>query len=108
VLERAALQSERNPAELGVLARAYARAGRRAEALRILDELIRRRHDGYVAPAPFVHAYVGLDDHDKAFVWLERAFQEQSNISRYLRTHPTFDPLRTDQRFLNLLRRAGL
>lgn len=108
VLERATLQSDRNPAELGVLARAYARAGRRAEALRILDELIRRRREAYVAPAPFLHAYVGLDDHDQAFVWLERAFEEHANIIRYLRTHPAFDPLRHDQRFTNLLRRAGL
>ena len=108
VLERAALQSERNPAELGVLARAYARAGRRADALRILDELRRRRRDGYVSPAPLVHAYVGLDDHDQAFIWLERAFQEHANIIRYLRTHPAFDPLRNDQRFTSLVRRAGL
>jgi TolB-like protein/DNA-binding winged helix-turn-helix (wHTH) protein/Tfp pilus assembly protein PilF len=108
VLERAAVQSERNPAELGVLARAYARAGRRADALRIVDELIRRRRIGYVSPAPLVHAFVGLEDHDKAFVWLERAFQEHANIIRYLRTHPAFDPLRSDQRFSGLLRRAGL
>jgi tetratricopeptide (TPR) repeat protein len=108
VLERAAAQSERDPAELGVLARAYARAGRRADALRIVDELTRRWREGYVPPAPFVHAFVGLDDHEKAFVWLERAFQEHANLIRYLRTHPAFDPLRTDQRFSSLLRRAGL
>jgi tetratricopeptide (TPR) repeat protein len=108
VLERAVLQSERNPAELGVLARAYARAGRRADALRIVDELTQRRRDGYVSPAPLVHAYVGLEDYDKAFVWLERAFQEHANLIRYLQTHPAFDPLRSDRRFTLLLRRAGL
>jgi TolB-like protein/DNA-binding winged helix-turn-helix (wHTH) protein/Tfp pilus assembly protein PilF len=108
VLEQAALQSERNPAELGVLARAYARAGRRGDALRIVDELTRRRRGGYVSPAPLVHAYVGLEDHNKAFIWLERAFQEHANLIRYLRTHPAFDPLRSDQRFSSLLRRAGL
>jgi TolB-like protein/DNA-binding winged helix-turn-helix (wHTH) protein/Tfp pilus assembly protein PilF len=108
VLERAALQSERNPAELGVLARAYARAGRRADALRIVDELTRRRRDGYVSPSPLVHAYLGLENHDQAFVWLERAFQEHANLIRYLRTHPAFDSLRSDRRFTSLLRRAGL
>jgi tetratricopeptide (TPR) repeat protein len=108
VLERAAAQSDRNPAELGVLARAYAGGGRRADALRIVEELRRRGRDGYVSPAPVVHAYLGLHDYDQAFAWLERAFEEHANLIRYLRTHPAFDPLRSDPRFTSLLRRAGL
>lgn len=108
LLERAAAQSDNNPAELGILARAYARAGRRADAERIVNELTRRQRDGYVSPAPLVHAYIGLQDHEKAFLWLERAFSEHANLIRYLRTHPAFDPLRSDPRFTSLLRRAGL
>ena len=108
VLERSVAQFGRNPAELGVLARAYARAGRRADALRIVDELTQRLRDGYVSPAPLVHAFVALGDHNRAFVWLERAFQEHANVIRYLRTHPAFDTLRSDHRFADLVRRAGL
>jgi TolB-like protein/DNA-binding winged helix-turn-helix (wHTH) protein/Flp pilus assembly protein TadD len=108
VLERVALLSGRNPAHLGVLARAYARGGRRHEATKILDELFRMRRVRYVPSAVFVHAYIGLGDYDKAFLWLDRACREHSNIVQFLRTHPIYDPLRPDPRFANLLRRTGL
>lgn len=107
-LEHLAVLRNRNPAELGLLARAYGRAGRRSDALRIVDELQRRARVAYVPPAPFVHAYVGLDDRDRAFAALERAYQERSNIVQFLRTHPLYDPLRSDHRFTDLLRRVRL
>lgn len=108
VLERLVVRRNRNPAELGLLARAYGRAGRRSDAQRIVDELQQRQRAGYVPPAPFVHAYVGLDDRDRAFAALERAYDEGSNIVQFLRTHPLYDPLRNDPRFAELLRRVGL
>jgi TolB-like protein/Tfp pilus assembly protein PilF len=108
VLERLVLLWDRHPAALGVTARAYGRAGQRARALQVLDELKERERVGYVPPAPFVNAYVGLGDTDNALASLERAFQERSNIIQSLRTHPLYDPLRADPRFAELLRRAGL
>ena len=108
ILERAASVSNRSSAVLGVLVRAYARAGRRAEALRVLDELHRRRQAGYVPPAAFLNAYLGLGDTEEAFAWLERAAEERSNMTQYLKVHPYFDPLRTDPRFPAFLRRANL
>ena len=62
VLKRSAALSGRNPAVLGVLVRAYARAGQSTEALRVLGELTRRREAGYVPAAAFVNAYLGLED----------------------------------------------
>jgi pentatricopeptide repeat protein len=108
VLERAASVSNRSSAVLGVLVRAYARAGRRAEALRVLDELHRRRKAGYVPPAAFLNAYLGLGDKEEAFTWLGRAAEERSNMMQYLKVHPFFDPLRGDPRFAVFLRRANL
>ena len=108
VLEKALAGTGRNPAVMGVLVRAYAHAGRRKEALRLLDELKRRQQKGYVAAAAFVNAYLGLGDNEQAFVWLERAYQEQSNILGLLKVHPHFDPLRGDPRFADLVRRVGL
>jgi TolB-like protein/Tfp pilus assembly protein PilF len=108
VLERSGAHFGRVPAVLGVLCRAYARAGRREEAIRVLDELERHRRTGYVPPAAFVHAYVGVGDHEQAFIWLERAYQEHSNLIQFLTTHPMLDPLRNDPRFSDLVRRARL
>jgi TolB-like protein/DNA-binding winged helix-turn-helix (wHTH) protein/Flp pilus assembly protein TadD len=107
VLEKA-LGTDRHPAVMGVLVRAYAHAGRRREALRLVDELKRRQQTSYVAAAPFVNAYLGLGDNEQALVWLERAYQEQSNILQLIKVHPYFDPLRSDPRFVDLVHRVGL
>ncbi|MGA2137181.1 MAG: hypothetical protein ABSH50_33240, partial [Bryobacteraceae bacterium] len=80
----------------------------RTDALRLLAELQQRRKAGYVPAGAFVNAYLGLGDKEQAFVWLEQAFHEQSNILQFLKVHPFFDPLRADPRFTNLVRRAGL
>jgi TolB-like protein/DNA-binding winged helix-turn-helix (wHTH) protein/Tfp pilus assembly protein PilF len=108
VLEKALALSERNPAVIGVLVRAYAHAGRRTEALRLVDELKRRQQKGYVPTAAFVNAYLGLGDNEQAFAWLERAYKEHSMILQYIRVHPFFDPLRGDPRLADLVRRVGL
>lgn len=107
-LEKAATLSERSPDILGVLANAYAHAGRRAEALHVIEELKKRQKTGYVPAPAFVNAYLGLTDTELAFVWLERAYKEQSMLMQYLKVHPFFDPIRDDPRFKDLLRRVGL
>ena len=107
VLERA-LGPDRNPGVMGVLVRAYAHAGRREEGLRLLDELKRRQRTTYVPTAAFVNAYLGLGDNEQALAWLERAYQEQSNILQLIKVHPYFDPLRGDPRFVDLVHRVGL
>jgi TolB-like protein/Flp pilus assembly protein TadD len=107
VLEKA-LGPDRNPAVMGVLVRAYAHAGRREEGLRLLDELKRRQRTTYVPTAAFVNAYLGLGDNEQALAWLERAYQEQSNILQLIKVHPYFDPLRGDPRFVDLVHRVGL
>ena len=92
---------------LGVLVHTYAGAGRRADALRVLDELHRRRKAGYVPAGAFLNAYLGLGDTEEAFVWLGRAADERSNITQFLKVHPFFDPLRGGPRFAAFLRRAN-
>jgi TolB-like protein/DNA-binding winged helix-turn-helix (wHTH) protein/Flp pilus assembly protein TadD len=107
VLEKA-LGPDRNPAVMAVLVRAYAHAGHRREALRLVDELKRRQQTSYVAAASFVNAYLGLGDNEQALAWLERAYQEQSNMLQLIKVHPYFDPLRGDPRFVDLVHRVGL
>ena len=62
----------------------------------------------YVDPAMIAHSYALLADKDKAFGWLERAYAEKSGYLLYLKSDPAYDPLRSDPRYADLLRRMGL
>ncbi len=103
-----AVSLSRSPAATGILIRAYAHAGRRDDALRLLGELKRRKEAGYIPAGAFVNAYLGLGDNEHAFYWLERAYRERSNILQFLKSHPYFDPIRSDPRFIDLTQRVGL
>ena len=108
ILEKRASLMDRSPGGVEMLATAYARAGRRKEALSLVEELKLRRQKGYIPPGAFINPYLALGDYDEAFVWFERAYQEQSNILQFLKVHPFFDPVRNDPRFKDLLHRVGL
>ena len=89
----------------------YGRAitGRRAEAHRVLDELNELSKQKYVSPIWRVKIYASLVEKDKAFEWLEKAYEDHSIVSvGYIKTNPMFDPLRSDPRFADLLRRTNL
>jgi len=112
-LQKALIFTDREPLVLGALAHAHARAGQRAEALKIVSEL--RRLEGRVGPEDrnvprfsFVWAYAGLGDKEQAFAWLEKAYQERRDLMVALNIDPLVDPLRSDPRFQDLVRRVGL
>ena len=107
-LERAVSISDGSPGAIGVLARAYGHAGRRSEALRLINGLKRRRQKEYVPTAALVQAYVGLGDYDQAFTWFEQAYEEKSPIMQWLKVEPFPDAMRNDSRFEDLIRRVGL
>ena len=108
LFEKADSMTGHSPGSVQGLAMAYARAGRRTEAVRLIDELRQRQKTTYVPPAIFVYPYLELGDYDQAFAFLERAYREQANILMFLRVSPFFDPVRNDPRFKDLLRRVGL
>ena len=62
------------------------------------------------APSSFdlAEIYSQIGDKDKAFVWLERAFEERTYTMMYLKVAPNLDPLRSDPRFTAMLRKTGL
>ena len=108
VLEKTVSLMDRSPGSLEFLATAYAHAGRRREALRLINELKQRRKTSYVSADALVDPYLALGDYDEAFVWLERAYQEKSGGLQYLKVDPVFDPVRKDPRFADLQHRVGL
>jgi TolB-like protein/Tfp pilus assembly protein PilF/DNA-binding winged helix-turn-helix (wHTH) protein len=107
-LQRTISLMDRSPGSLELLATAYGYAGRRGDAVRILDELKRRAKRGFVPAAAFINPYLALHDYDDAFSWFDRACAEQSGILQFLKVHPFFDPIRGDPRFRDLLHRVGL
>ena len=88
------------------LSYAYATSGRREEASKMVKELEDRQSQHSSTDANIGLIYVGLGDKDQAMIWLDKAYQARFNPSILLR--PTFDPLRSDTRFQDLLRRIGL
>lgn len=107
-LERTVCASERSATPLGSLAMAYGRAGRDADAKRIVAELDALRTTRYVPPTAYLHASIGRREPDRAFAALEEAYREGSYIMQFLGVLPLLDPLHTDPRFGDMLRRLGL
>ena len=91
-----------------LLAYAYAAAGRRDEALKILGEQQRLAKQRYVSPYNFAIIYTGLGDKDRAFEWLTKCVEERTLIIFHLKSRPLFDSLRSDPRYPELLRRMNL
>jgi tetratricopeptide (TPR) repeat protein len=79
-------------------------AGRRAESVRILEDLQAEAKQKYVAPYFFAGIYAGLGELDRALEYLEKSFEEHSHWLIYLHMDPGMDALRSLPRFQDLLR----
>ena len=98
-----------NPMALAGLGYGYAVMGRRADAERVLARLNELSKREFISPVWMAKIYTGLGEKDKAFESLERAYEDRSIVSvAFIKTNPMLDPLRTDQRFAELLRRLNL
>jgi tetratricopeptide (TPR) repeat protein len=85
------------------------RLGRRAEARQALERLEQWGRDRPSDPMPMLPAaYLGVGEKEKALDSLESLFRERSSVIATLKVDPLYDPLRSDPRFRELLRRAGL
>ncbi|MBD0369705.1 MAG: protein kinase [Pyrinomonadaceae bacterium] len=97
-----------DPRVLALLGHAYAASGRRDEALKMLNQLKELAKQQYVAAYNFVIIYAGLGDKDRAFEWLEKTYEDRTSRMTILQVDPFLDPLRTDERFTEMMRRVGL
>ncbi len=107
-LKKAAGLSGNSPLYLAQVGVAYASAGRKAEALRIIGQLQRVSSERYVSPYGLAQIYAALNDKEQTFAWLQTAFDEHAVWISYLAVDPVFDRFRSDQRFQDLLRRLAL
>ena len=97
-----------NLSYLGILGRGYAVAGNRREARRTIAKLRELSKTRYVEPLQYALIYGALGESDQAFARLEKAFDERNGNLLALSVAPWFDPLRSDPRFADLLRRVEL
>jgi tetratricopeptide (TPR) repeat protein len=87
---------------------AYAIAGDRREALRMLAKLRSLHERGLVPSGSIAILYGALGELNEAFAWLEKAYKERDPQLTYLKAGRRFEPLRHDPRFQELVHRVGL
>ena len=98
----------RTSSALAFLGHAYAESGRRDEAIKIINELSERSKNEYISPYDVAIIYVGLRDKENAFQQLEKAYDDRAGWMINLNVDPIFDPIRSDPRFIDLVRRMKL
>jgi serine/threonine-protein kinase len=105
---RRAQQLSDDPFVLAYLGHAFAASGNRGEALKMLNQLKAIARQRYVPAYGFAIVYAAIGEKDQAFEWLEKLYQDRAFDIAYINVDPFFDKLRTDPRFVDLVRRVGL
>ena len=106
--EKCIAVSRNDPETLAAMGRTYALSGDEGSARRMIEELIELSKSRYVPAYLVAIIYVALGEDDRAFEWLEKAYQERYGFLIYLGVSPIFDRLRADERFQDLVARVGL
>jgi tetratricopeptide (TPR) repeat protein len=107
-LQRAVTLSGGNTETQAWLGYTYAVAGKRDEALQVLNHVRKLAKQQYVSPYNFAEIYTGLGDKDRAFEWWNKAPDERTDFLIYLRAWPANESLRSDPRYRELLRSMNL
>jgi len=100
--------SGNDPVRLASLGCAYALAGKKLQAQKVVVQLNEASKIHYVPPYVLGLVHAALGENDKAFSWLEKAYEQHDSYLVRLRVEPLMDPLRLDPRFERLLHRMNL
>jgi TolB-like protein/Tfp pilus assembly protein PilF len=100
--------SNDEPRSVAKLGYVCAMSGQEDEARKIVNQLEVRFREGYIPPTRIAEVYLGLQEDDRMFEWLEQAFQERDVLLTYALSEPIFGRVRNDPRFVDLVRRVGL
>ncbi|HEX8250163.1 MAG TPA: tetratricopeptide repeat protein, partial [Pyrinomonadaceae bacterium] len=87
---------------------ALAKSGKQAEARKLLDEMLKESAKQYLSPYHIALIYNALDERDETFVWLERGFEQRDIRMAFLKIEPKWNNLRSEPRFVSLLKRMNL
>ena len=105
--QKARSLSGASAAEVAALGQAYAKGGIRGYYLWELRRLREESKHRYVRAVAFAYLFAGLGEKDQAFSYLEKAYEDRDWHLTLLQIGPGFDPLRSDPRFQDLLRRMN-
>ena len=97
-----------DPYGAGELGYVYAKAGKKSEAIKILNQLLDFSKNGHAVSVQVAYVYAGLGEKDKAFAWLEKGYDERNTQLEFLKVDPTWDNLRSDSRYTAMLKKIGL
>ena len=84
---------------------AYGATGDRARAMAEMEDLKKRSLHGHVLPFNLALVYIGLGDRERALDFLEQAYATDSQWMGWLKKDRIFDPLRSEPRFVALMRK---
>ncbi len=107
-LESALRVHPRLTAFAGYLGIAYVRAGRRADAERLLAQKLEQHKTEGGSPFALVLCALGLGDMTQTLKFLEIAIEEHDPWLGFMPGNPYFEPLRSDPRFIEIMKRVGL
>ncbi|HTK82086.1 MAG TPA: protein kinase [Bacteroidota bacterium] len=93
---------------LEYLGYAYGRSGKIEEAEKVLDQLVAFSKGGNAVSFQIAAVYAGMGENDKAFDWLEKGYVEQNSSLAYLKITPFFAGLKSDPRYIAMLKKLGL
>jgi Flp pilus assembly protein TadD len=106
--QKAVALSQNNPMALASLGSVYGHLGDREGARKVIARLREASKHHYVSAFDMATVFAGVGDSDSAFHWLEKAYAERESQMAFLNISRRTDPLRSDPRFADLLRRMGL
>ncbi len=97
-----------DPVAQAYLARAYAVFGQREQAQQIIEQLVGLTQTRYIPPTELAADYAALGNTDMAIEWLNRSYEERASALPYIKIDRAYDSLRSDPRFVELLRKLNL
>lgn len=105
--EKAAQLDPQAPMYPALIGAAHAAAGRKEQARMVLEDLKARKGDRSVPPYFLAWVAASVGANDEAMDWLETAYRQRASLLVALRAEPFFEPLHSDPRFQDLLRRMN-
>jgi serine/threonine-protein kinase len=97
-----------NPVLATSMGMAYVRAGQEDKAREVLDVLLTNWEKGYVPPSGIARVYLALGEKEKAFEWLQTAYERRDFFLCYLKIEKIFDSIHSDPRYQTMLKNMNL